>query len=389
MNNNRCIYQVISFAEEADGIADKKKLEKNFQEKFSLSEDHPVYYCDDFAIRFSKAKAKKPSNTILSLSKLQKYDDRPFFVCGVTSTKNYLYLANTTFLSKISHSSQQLEVDKIRGSFNGTDIVSDFDGIPNVPEHFSELYTIHKSIPFEDNLTRLVEATNNIVGKKDKFIPNESQLAVLKKAPKRAIEFINSEDYKKLENDLIHRANGVKSEIFSASKSENVNLRGRIIEYLIAPEEERVKEEIVDALQTNKTLPNFETKNDLGDYYCTFDEFEIAVDIKSKMSFLNSNPKAYNIDKLLKFLSQEKSVFMIFLIEVDDVGNLSTRLCSVFQKNLIDGTRRQNHWAGRNSRGVMQFNGKVLSEILKSTDVEIDENKACLFLDNLLSSNKD
>ena len=73
-----------------------------------------VYYCADFAIRFSSSKNESFSNTVLSLSNLQKVDDRPFIACLVTPQKNYLHLANSTFLKKISHSSQELRENNIR-----------------------------------------------------------------------------------------------------------------------------------------------------------------------------------------------------------------------------------------------------------------------------------
>ena len=80
----------------------------------------------------------------------------------MTPLKNYLYLANTSFLKKISHSSQQLRENNIRGSFNGSDIVRHFEGIANSPENFDRLFNIHAGVGFEGNLVRLVEATNNI-----------------------------------------------------------------------------------------------------------------------------------------------------------------------------------------------------------------------------------
>ena len=86
------------------------------KEKFCLTLDRKIYYCENFAIRFSKATSENFSNTVLSLSALQKYDNRPVIVCVVLSTKNYMLLANTTCLKKISHSSQQLRVDNIKGS---------------------------------------------------------------------------------------------------------------------------------------------------------------------------------------------------------------------------------------------------------------------------------
>ena len=109
------------------------------------------------------------SNTVLSLSALQKYDSRPFFVCIVASSENYLLLANTTFLKKISHSSQELRIDNIKGSFNGSDIIFDFQGIENTPKNFQSLYAYHEGLSFQDNLERLVESTNGIVGRVQKY----------------------------------------------------------------------------------------------------------------------------------------------------------------------------------------------------------------------------
>lgn len=69
---------------------------------------------------------------MLSLSNLRKYDDRPFIACVVTPTENFCLMANTTLLKKISHTSQQLRENNIRGSFNGSDIAREFEGIIDV-----------------------------------------------------------------------------------------------------------------------------------------------------------------------------------------------------------------------------------------------------------------
>ena len=68
----------------------------------------------------------------------------------------------TQLLRKISHSSQELRVDNIKGSFNGSDIMRDFMGVSNEPDNFEFLFTSHRNYTFEENLERLVEATNNI-----------------------------------------------------------------------------------------------------------------------------------------------------------------------------------------------------------------------------------
>ena len=80
MYNKSTIDRLIALVERYNGIADKNKLAGIVQKEFSLTQDRSVYYCDDFAIRFSKSENKRMSNTVLSLSALQKYDNIPFIV---------------------------------------------------------------------------------------------------------------------------------------------------------------------------------------------------------------------------------------------------------------------------------------------------------------------
>jgi len=134
------------------------------------------------------------SNTVVSLSRLQKYDDRPFIACLVTPSQNYCVIANTTFLKKISQTSQKLRENNIRGSFNWSDIVQEFEGISNIAENFFQLYAIHEAIGFEGNLARLVEATNNISPTGTKYHINAEASAAILEAPKRAVRFIDSKD---------------------------------------------------------------------------------------------------------------------------------------------------------------------------------------------------
>lgn len=153
---NKTIGQLLSLLEQNDGINDKAKLAELVACKFQLVRDRSVFYCNDFALRFSSSANQNFGNTVLSLSNLQKVDDRPFIVCLVTPDRNYTYLANTTFLKKISHSSQELRENNIRGSFNGSDIMHEFEGIKNVPENIERLFNIHAGLGFEGNLPRLV-----------------------------------------------------------------------------------------------------------------------------------------------------------------------------------------------------------------------------------------
>ena len=133
-------------------------------------------------------------------------------------------------------------------------------------------------------------------------------------------------------------------------------------------------------------LPTYDTKNDLGDYVRTFKDSNSYTDIKTKILYLDSNPKAYNVDKFLKCMGREKSVFMFFFVGIDDDGIVNTVLCSVFHEKLLNTTLLQQHWSGRGTRGTAQFNGKTINEILNDQDFHnnINENQSKAFLRKLL-----
>lgn len=378
--------QLIAFLRQHDGINDKSILTKLVSDKFSLTRDRSVYYCKNFAVRFSASISHNFGNTVLSLSNLQKYDDRPFIVCLVTPKFNYTYLANTTFLKKISHSSQELRENNIRGSFNGSDITREFEGITNTPENIERLFNIHVGVGFEGNLARLVEATNNISPSGKKYEPNESERNQILLAPARAIRFIRSQDAQTLKLELDSKVDKFRNEILLAALIENVNVRGRIIEYLIAGGDELLRQEIINALQKRTNgIPQFKTENTLGDYSKEFKEFFTETDVKTKIMILDSNPKAYNLDKVLEFLASERSVFMFYFVGVEPGKIVNTVLVSMFQARLLESTILLKHWAGRNSRGVSQFEGKTISHLILLPETAINEEKAIRFLHEILA----
>ncbi|RTR22849.1 hypothetical protein [Deinococcus radiophilus] len=380
------IDNLVNFILSKDGIGDKSILEKEVIERFSLTRDRSVYYCTDFAIRFSSSKSAAFSNTVLSLSNLRKFDSKPFIVCLITPAKNYLFLANTSFLKKISHSSQTLTSNNIRGSFNGSDIYKDFDGIPNSPENFEYLFRIHAETTFEENLIRLAEATNDIAPSGKKFVPSPQGEENIYLAPKRASEFIASDNYRQLLQELDDIVRHYTNEIIIASMINNVNIRGRVIEYLVAGEDDLLRQNIIYKLRNGGTnLPQFKTDNSLGDYSKAFEGFDTETDVKTKIMLLNSNPKAYNLDKILNFLSSDKSVFLFYFIGIDSDNSLKTCLVTMFNEELLRGTITLRHWAGRNSRGVSQFDGKIINNIILNPSNKIDKAQAREFLTRILS----
>lgn len=378
--------QLIEFLRKHDGINDKATLSQLVSDHFQLTKDRSVYYCNNFAVRFNSSATQHFGNTVLSLSKLQKFDDRPFIVCVVTPTYNYTLLANTTFLKKISHSSQELRENNIRGSFNGSDIEGEFAGIKNTPKNIERLFSIHAGLGFEGNLTRLVEATNNISPSGKKFEPNQAQYDQILLAPTRASRFVQSKEAQELKKELDNKVKKFKNEILLAAFIENVNVRGRIIEYLIAGEDDRLRQELVNALQKHTNgIPRFKTENTLGDYCKEFKDYMTQTDVKTKIMILDSNPKAYNLDKMLEFLASNRSVFMFYFVGIEPEKTIKTTLISMFQNKLLDSTILLKHWAGRNSRGVSQFEGKTINQLILSPETDINEEASVSFLQHILA----
>ncbi len=383
---NSPLQDLVRFVEKRNGINDKSALADQVAAKFELTKDRSLFYCADFAVRFSASASVNFSNTVLSLSNLKKFDDRPFVVCLVTPTANHVLLANTTLLKKISHSSQELRENNIKGSFNGSDIMREFEGIPNSAGNLERLFDIHAGIGFEGNLRRLVEATNNISPSGKKFQVGVLEEATILRAPERAVSFVSSADARTLKEELDEKVQKFRNEILLASLIENVNVRGRIIEYLIAGEDESLRSELVRALQDrSKGLPQFKTENALGDYERDFDAYHTETDVKTKIMILNSNPKAYNIDKMLEFLAREKSVFLFYFVGVDATRIVNTVLVSMFEANLLDCTIILRQWAGRNSRGVTQFEGRTINALIASPAFAINRSASDAFLRKLIA----
>ena len=380
------VNRLIEFIISLDGTGNKDAVKQQVVQQFKLVRDRSVFYCDSFAIRFSYTSGNSFSNTVLSLSALQKYDSIPFIVCIVTPNINRLLLANTTFLSKISHSSQELTLYNIKGSFNGSDIMKEYQDIPNERDNIIELYPFHEEFSFQENLIRLVEATNNISPTGKRFSANDENIKTIIDSVDRANNFNNSPDYVVLKGELDARVKKYSKEIMVASHIENVNIRGRLIEYLITEDDDDLKARLVEEINEEYSqLPKFTTQNLLGDYKRIFNDYNTETDVKTKVIILNSNPKAYNIDKFLEFLSQDKSVFLFFFVGINNVAVTNTCLVSVFQKDLLGGTVYLRHWAGRNSRGVTQFMGKVIDQLLVEQKQDIDVENAKAFLEELIN----
>jgi hypothetical protein len=173
----------------------------------------------------------------------------------------------------------------IRGSFNGSDIMREYQSIANSPANFPALFQLHLRIGFNGNLKRLVNETNAINPTGKQFVIPESH-SVLFDAPNRAMAFLRSKEFKILKKDLDNRVSQWSHQIHLAALIPNVNIRGRLIEYFVAGKDENLKEQLSRALILNQaSLPEFRTEDDLGDYKKVFNAFYTETDIKTKCNY--------------------------------------------------------------------------------------------------------
>ncbi len=134
-------------------------------------------------------------------------------------------------------------------------------------------------------------------------------------------------------------------------------------------------------------IENVVVENGLGDYSVKKDGYMIETDIKSKVTSLSSAPKGYNIDKLLEFLSKPSSIYLIYIVAINEEEKPVTELSSIFQKQILEKTKIQHHWAGRNSRGVAQFDGNSLEYFMNDSEQMIEIEEAKKFLIKILDDN--
>jgi hypothetical protein len=343
----------------------KDELEKATAERFGLGVERSVYFGPHFAIRFSTANTLSFSNVVLSLSALKRYDNIPFIVCVVRKTGIDLLLANSTFLKKISHSSHELRMDNVKGSFLGHDILREYEGIKNVPEEFDRLFATHQEFTWEENLARLVESTNNIVPTGTRFIPTQPERDNILRAPEIAHFLSRHPEYLSVSIDLDEKVSKYRLDILKAATIDNINLRGNRIEQIIT--------QVVEA-------HNLEDLN-----YSLKIGMIVMVDVKTKMLNLSSSPKGYNVDKVLKSLARGNTVFSFFFIGIDPLSeSLYTRLVSIFDRTVLNVTKVMFHWAGRNSRGVTQLTGDLSFIFSPDFEENIDVQKAKQVLNELI-----
>ena len=76
---------------------------------------------------------------------------------------------------------------------------------------------------------------------------------------------------------------------------------------------------------------------------------------------------------------------MFYFIGVDPTRIVNTVLVSMFQSELLRSTILLKHWAGRNSRGVTQFEGKTIGDLILNPRHGIQVLAAKSFLEQVIA----
>jgi hypothetical protein len=76
---------------------------------------------------------------------------------------------------------------------------------------------------------------------------------------------------------------------------------------------------------------------------------------------------------------------MFYFVGVDPGRIVNTVLVSMFQERLLRATIVLKHWAGRNSRGVTQFEGTTINDLVMNPESGINGDEARQFLRRVMT----
>ncbi len=343
----------------------KEQLVELVSARLSLRRERSVFSGHSYAVRFSAVRGAGFPNTVLGLRVLQRYDMRPFIVCVIRPAGPEFLLANSTFLNKISHSSHLLSIGKVRGSFLGSDIANTFEGLQNRPENFEVLFKLHQERTWEQNLARLVHAASAGATQASLGLGLEARQAILGTAELSRV-LTRSGAYRHLAEELHDLVQERSAEILAAAEIGNVNVRGNSVERLLTGR------------------PSTHRLADLA--IVTPERVRILVDIKTKLAGAQSSPKGVNVDKLLKELSDGRTVmsFLVVLVGLES-RSVAAKLVSMLDRQLVARTTVQMHWSGRGTRGTTQITGDVDFLIAPGFEEDVDVAIAESFLERLMN----
>jgi hypothetical protein len=364
LNATALVQYVQGWARE-NPAATKEQLAAAVAARFSLQKERSLWVCRDFAVRFCRSSTDGVfCGGVLAIGVIARHDDDPLVVCLQTPAGCAFFLANLSFVDKVSHSSQALATGNLRGTILGSNILKRYGGIDNEPGNFDRLWSLHRLNDRAENLKRIIDATHDIVPTAGPWPATEAGVRAVCHSATIAASLSGDPGYADLSTQLDRVVASKHSEILAAAAIDNVKDRGERIETLVT---------------------GGHGAHTVGDLACQVGTVCVLVDVKSKLTAKSSAPKGWNIDKVLSELSKGDRVVSMYFVRIDlSAGAIQTRLVSICDTTLIAASAVQPHWSGRATRGTIQYLNAVDNIWTESFHEHVDVAQAVRFLTNLI-----
>ena len=293
------------------------------------------------------SKKSASSNTVTALKNILKHEDVPFIAVFLDKANVRFRLMNSSLVRKVSHSSQQLTMKKIVGSINGSDILSEWAGIPNDERGLEELFALHQEALPKENLDRIVAATQGIQGRAP---ANPPDWELMERNLSEGQALLDETTLAAIEQRLFDVVKAKRDEILDCAGRTSPKAFGDCVE---------------------RTILGAEPKHALGDI--DFANGRVAVDIKARQVGRGSSPKAFNVQKLVDHLSAGPGAAFYLMVSVDVAkGTVGVSLINMLHKDLLQLYWPDDRWSGRNSLGTIALKGDVGAALNDAMLLELD-----------------
>lgn len=350
VDTDKCVDFLKYIESNKDELAQEPKnaIKRQLASQFDLALSRGLLLGRDFDVSVKVLKGSGYTNAVTSIKNLINRIYKPVFNIVVSPSGLRVYLLHLKFINKVSHSSKALSMDNWRGTVLGSNIS---DGALVTSDNFKQLWEECIDEDFTSLLNSIVNNTHEIKAKNSKIEVTEQLLQLVKSN----IEYSDAHDISNEIRDILNESlyNNITQEDVDSFNESDVNTRGNNIEKLI--------------------LGSVNNQHDFADYM--YDD-STAVDIKTHLKGSSSNPKLFNLDKYVNFLTIHKGrcSFYLYIVEIGDtLDTVETYCYNIYATDLVKGLNVVNTNAGRNSLGVVQ--GKIKHFNNSTVDVELAYNK--------------
>lgn len=314
-----------------------------------INEDFPLFkikrslYADtnnNYIVRFlwTKFDQGTPSNTFLSIKTIYEFDDKPIIVVLVRPNSFDISLGNTSFVSKVSHSSKNALYDEntgeftLSGSVNYPNIYHDWNDF----DHIVENWEFHYSSESDHNIRRILKKTSEIEWNWfEKVVLDDYTIETFVRKS-MAFHYETFADISAIIDKSFYDHKAEIIEIFDNEAS--TKRRGEKIQ------------SVITWIQDND--------HEFADMYYEIWDKSILLNIKTIDLTLpsgDSSPQAFNIDKLLNNIDYDDEFTFYFFVITKTAEWVFYSLVNFLEERSIQSYGNpMNHWSWQNARWHMQ-----------------------------------